>query len=508
MQLTKSDFLLFLKHPCWLWLKKHNKSLLPPVDENTQAIFDSGFLFESYAEKLFPDGVKLKWDGYQDYLSLPKRTQEAIASGAKTIFQGRFEANDLTCICDVIEFTREKELNLYEIKSSTKPQTIHEHDLAFQTIVLRALGYQVKTASVVYVNKDYVRNGEVNPHELCMVADITLNVEKRIKATEEDIKRAQDLLEQKVMPDPSPKYCKHNSHYEWTGVYKTLMGIKKGDGSIYDLYSIKPEMVLKLEDLGITKISDIPNDFELDKKRAWQLRALKEDQVIIDQKKIDNFLAEIEYPIYFLDYETLSGVIPCFDGYKPYQQIPFQYSLHIIQEPGAEPKHYEYLHKESSDPIPELSKSLSEKIGPKGSVVVWYADFEKSCNETMGKLYPDFKEFYKDINERVVDLIIPFSNYYYVDKRFGGSASIKDVLPVLVPELSHKSLAISEGGSAQRLWMEAVLDGKREGQKEKILKDLWDYCELDTLAMVRIWEFLARLQAKKDTKIPEQTSLF
>ena len=112
--------------------------------------------------------------------------------------------------------------------------------------------------------------------------------------------------------------------------------------------------------------------------------------------------------------------------------------------------------------------------------------FEKSCNSLLGSLLPDYKDFYEGLNNRIVDLMIPFSNCWYVDKDFCGSASIKHVLPVLVPELSYKTLGIQEGGSAQRLWMEAVLDGKREGEKEKILDDLVEYCGLDTMEMINL----------------------
>jgi len=199
--------------------------------------------------------------------------------------------------------------------------------------------------------------------------------------------------------------------------------------------------------------------------------------------------------------------VPYFDGQRPYQQVPFQYSLHMVESPGAMPKHYTYLHGENSDPVPALTESLRQNIGESGSVVVWNESFEMSCNDDMGRMYPEFAEFYSNVNGRVVDLMKPFFNYWYVDKNFGGSASIKKVLPVLVPELSHKDLEISEGGAAQRLWMEAVLDGKREGEREKILANLDKYCELDTLAMVKIYDHLINYVGLERSTLPKQVSL-
>jgi hypothetical protein len=508
MVLSKSDFLLFLKQPAWLWLKKHNPKMLPPVDDNLQAMFDAGFLFEAYAEKLFPDGLRLGFDGYQEYLNLPNRTREAILGGAKTIFQGRFEAGEVTCICDVVTFVDEQTVDLYEIKSSTQPKTLHEHDLAFQAIVLQESGYTVRNTFVVHVNRNFVRKGEVKPDEIAITSDITRNVMEKIKETRDDIQRALQVAKGTEMPNPTPAFSKHGATTEWIEIYKNLMEIKPGEGSIYDLYSPSAPLVLALEDMGIQNLLDIPENLgELSRKQAWQLKAAKADQVIADEEKLKKFLKGFEYPLYFLDYETLASVVPYFNGQRPYQQVPFQYSLHVIESPGAQMKHYMYLHEENSDPVRPLTESLRENIGDKGSIVVWYESFEMGCNEDMGKMYPEYAEFYRAINGRVVDLMKPFFNFWYVDKRFKGSASIKFVLPVLVPELSHKDLEISEGGAAQRLWMEAVLDSKRDAEKEKILKNLRDYCELDTLAMVRIYEYLIEYIGLEQKSKPVQIGL-
>ena len=495
MQLSKSDYLLYLKHPAWLWLKKNEPKKLPPYDAATQAIFAAGFRFETYAEKLFPDGVKLNWDGYKEYLSLPGRTKLVIESGAKTIFQGRFEAGELTCIFDVIQFVDENMIDLYEIKSSTGPRVYHEHDLAFQTIVIEDSGYQVRNIMVAHVNKDFVRQGEVKPEDITTVTDITEAVKKRIPAARENIAEALRTAKLDKMPDISPAHCGLSATPDWIEIYKLLTGIKSGDGSIYDIYNPSATLIGKLEKAGYTKIAEVPDDFAgLSDKQSWQIKALKQNKALINKENIKQFLATIEYPIYFLDYETMGSVIPYFDGHKPFQQVPFQYSLHIIDSPGAEVRHLEYLHKDNSNPVLPLSQSLAEYIGKKGTVLVWWEDFEKGCNRDMGEMLPEFHTFYHNLNERIIDLITPFIEFDYVDARFGGSASIKHVLPVLIPELSHKDLEISEGLAAQRLWMGAVLDGNNPDEKEKILKDLWDYCGLDTLAMVKIWEFLGKIQ--------------
>ena len=225
-------------------------------------------------------------------------------------------------------------------------------------------------------------------------------------------------------------------------------------------------------------------------KQALQVWTTKTNKQIVKKDKIKNFLSTFEYPLYFLDYETLSSVIPYFDGLAPYAQIPFQYSLHILDSPDGELRHATYLHKENTNPARSLSKSLKSNIGKEGTVLVWSESFEKNCNKSLGSILPEYESFYEKLNERIDDLMIPFSSNWYVHKDFGGSASIKTILPVLVTELSYKELGIQDGASAQRLWMEAVLDGKREGEKDKILEDLDVYCKLDTLAMVEIYNQL------------------
>ena len=152
MQLSKSDYMLYLKHPAWLWLKKHDKDKLPPVDDSTQAMFDAGHKFEAYAEAIFENGVTLGFNNYDEYNSLTGRTQQAFADGATTIFQSRFVSGDYNCLPDIIDVVGDKEVDLYEIKSSTKVKDEHLYDLAFQRAVIEANGLTIRKIFVIYVN--------------------------------------------------------------------------------------------------------------------------------------------------------------------------------------------------------------------------------------------------------------------------------------------------------------------------------------------------------------------
>lgn len=491
-QISKSEYIMFLKHPAWLWLKKHDKKRLPEPDANLQAVFDSGKEFEKYAEKRFKDGVQIGFESYEEYLSMPERTQEALDDGAKVIFQGRFEADNITCICDVLERNIEDEFNLYEIKSSTKSKPEHHYDLAFQVVVLESAGLKINDIKVVHVNNKYIKNGEINSLELSAVTDVTSNVRAKIEKTKKNIKTALSIVAMPNIPDPSPRYVKLGALGEWMNIYKAL-GKKIDKYSIYNLIAPSAKSLGKLEDLGAELIKDIPDDFKLTSKQQAQVIATKKNKQMIEREKIKTFLNTLTYPIYFLDYETAMGTVPIYDGTKPYQQIPFQYSLHIVEKEGDEPKHLEYLHREDTNPIPSLLKRMKEDIGSVGSVVVWYKSFEMGRNSEMAEMFPKYADFLDGVNSRVVDLMEPFSNAWFVDKDFLGSASIKKVLPVLSPELSYKDLGIQEGASAQRLWMEAVLKEYSGIDKDKLFSDLVEYCKLDTLAMVKIWDVLRKL---------------
>lgn len=493
MQISKSEYMMFLKHPAWLWLKKHDKTKLPPVDDNTQAIFDAGHMFEAYAEALFPGGVKLGFDNYNDYLSLPVRTDRALDEGATTIFQGRFEHDQLTFICDIITVVGDKVLDLYEIKSSTKAKPEHEFDLAFQMVVLEACGFGVRNISVIHVNNQFVRNGDIDPKALTGITDITESVKARREFTLQHIQEALSVVRSESHPDFSPSLASSDSFNEWLYIYKSLVDV--GPDSIYDLCSLNAKTVAEFERQGITRLLDIPGDFDLKPKQQLQLEAAKLNKPLVHLDHIKEYLSTFIFPLYFFDYETLASIVPYFDDLKPYQQLPFQYSLHILDSPKAELRHVGYLHRENTNPAEPLSKTLQSQIGTHGSIITWNMSFEKNCNSFLGSLLPEYADFYEKLNERVVDLMLPFSNCWYVDRGFCGSASIKHVLPIMVPELSYKALGIQEGAGAQRLWMEAVLDGKRDGEKDQILNDLDEYCGLDTLAMVKIYEKLIALVA-------------
>lgn len=489
--ISKSDYMLNLRHPAWLWLKKHAKNLLPAIDPTTQAIFDTGHSFEQYAESLYPGGVTLGFSNYDEYLSLPTRTSFAIESSESTIFQGRFEHGQLTFICDIVQIVGDNEVDLIEIKSSTSAKPEHITDLAFQMVVLEKCGYSVRNVSVIHVNNQYVRSGPIDPKQITAKTDVTTEVKDACQLTLTKIDEALETVALSECPDTSPLLADKAAFGEWLTIYKRLKNVKPG--SIFDLCQMDAKTLSGLQESSISTIKDIPSNFVLKPKQSLQVEAYRMGRPTINKEKIADFLGSLIYPLYFFDYETLASLVPYFDGMKPYAQYPFQYSLHIQDAPGAPLRHEEYLHRDNSNPALPLIAAMKSHFGDKGSVIAWNMGFERSCNNSLMQFVPEAAEFLADINNRMVDLMIPFSQNWYVDAEFRGSASIKNVLPVLVPELSYKTLDIQEGTAAQRIWMETALDGKHADEKEKIFSHLIEYCKLDTLAMVEIHKKLSNI---------------
>ncbi|WP_281926552.1 DUF2779 domain-containing protein [Roseibium album] len=484
MQISKSDYMLFLKHPAWLWLKKHARHLLPPVDAALQVRFDEGHAFEPYSEALFPGLVRLGFSDFASYEALTARTKEKWQSGADVVAQGRYEDEHVTCISDIVS-RNEDGYVLTEIKSGTSAKPEHIFDLAFQCFVLEATGFPITRCEVAHVNRNYVRAGEIDPTELVAITEITEKVAGQLDATRARIDQALSVVASSSMPDPAPERARLKSYEEWLEV-RDKLDPPLAENSIHRLPFMNAEKATALIRAGISTINAITDPSMLGKSTRRYLSALAQGGRTVDKYALDRFLSEITYPVYYFDYETSQSLLPPWDGTRPYQQVPFQYSLHFQREPGGEVKHREYLHRDESNPMPALLERLRADVGETGSVLVWYEGFEKARNNEMAEAFPEHAVFLHDLNARVIDLMKPFADETITDPAFKGSASIKAVLPALLPELSYDDLEIKEGGSASRLWKEVTLTNPQTPEREKVYADLIDYCTRDTWAMVGI----------------------
>ena len=488
LPLSKSDYMNFLRHPAWLWLKKNDPSKIPPVDPETQQRMKAGYEFEEYAERLFPDAKKIGFNDFSEYRTMLSRTSAAWSGGARCVVQGSYQSGELTCITDILENDGDGYV-LTEIKSSTSVKIEHEWDLAFQKLVLEAVGYKIHRCRVAHVNSSYVRDGNVDPRKLVTFTDVTEKVGKRLEKTIINIKTALAILKSDNIPDLAPENAGLNAFSDWLEIRKDLEP-KLPNESVYHLPYLTISQAKGLKKSKISVVSEIVDVSVLSGATAKYWNAKSQSKRVFNKKKLQKFLTCLEYPIYYFDYETSQNVIPLWEGTRPYQQVPFQYSLHVKRNADSPVEHLDYLHITKENPIQDLLKSLRNHVGDVGSILVWYAPFETSRNKEMAEILPEYANFLFKFNERVIDLMNPFKEGTISDPAFQGSASIKKVLPVMVPGFSYNDLDIKEGGTAARIWKEATIFDKPDIDVEKTYKDLRAYCMRDTLAMVLIHEAL------------------
>ncbi len=477
--LSKSDFMKFLQCEKYLWLYKNRRDLLPEeVSEQQQAIFDQGFAVEEYAAKLLP-GAEPQLVARAPYKGLTGSPTSMVGGKVMLYARADFVTHD----------PHEDTYDIYEVKSTTQVKPEHLPDLAFQKIAFTAAGYKVRRTFLVHLNNEYVCQGAIDAHELLTIEDITADVEEMQKEIEPMIPEAI-----KAMAEPEEikvriiKQCSNPYECPFIPYCWPQAGIPETN-SIYDLTRISESTLVELLDRGIRRIEDIPDDIELGKEQAAQVQTARTQQPIIDRAGIKKALKKLQYPLYFLDYETVGPAIPLWDSTRPYQQVCFQYSLHVLRTPGGELEHYEHLAEGRGNPVPGLLKQLKHDIADdQGSVIVWYKSFEMTRNQEMAEMYPEYRDFLESVNGRIYDLRDIFKDLLYVHPDFRGSTSIKAVLPALVPELSYDNLEdIREGTMAGLRWLQLNFGtGLLEEQRAKVRQNLLKYCERDTLAMVRV----------------------
>ena len=491
--LTKSDFTRFLQCPKYLWLNKFRQDLLPEEpDAQLQRRFDEGYEVEKVAYRLFPGGVSAHEEGFDAAI---QRTKALIAQGAKVIFQPTFSdyKSGLFCRADILKRTKDGEWELYEVKGTTEVKDQHIPDVAFQKACLEEAGLRVGRVFLILVNNQYVRKGAIEPKKLLKSVDVTAEAAEFAKGMAGEIQEALRIL--RMRKEPAVRILRQcGNPYDCPFIDYCWKGIPTP--SIYDA-NLSEKSLNALLDEGIIKLGDVPEAMIPKGKRKFY-QSVVAGRPQIERKAIAEWIGKLEVPIWFLDYETYSSALPAYEGYRPYQQIPFQYSLHVLEAPGGKLRHFEHLATTNADPVPALAKDLMGQIGPKGTVLAWNMAFEKGRNTEIAARLPKFAKFFKAVNARMLDLMVPIRSGLYVHPDFVGSASIKAVLPVMAPELSYEGL-VTEDGAACDDWPKLVgLLGAplTPSERATMKKRMLDYCGMDTFAMVRILEELGKIAKK------------
>jgi hypothetical protein len=489
--LTKTWYVNGLACRKWLWLAFNDPKRLPQADQGTLFRFDEGRRIGELARTLFPTGTLLPSERPRENLLRSKK----LLSKRVPLFEAGFAHPDGECYAraDVLVPEAANEWNVVEVKSGSSVKEEYLHDLAFQLHCYRGAGLNIRNCALLLIDTEYVREREVNPARLFHLEDVTEDVARITPTVSPTV---QGLLELARAADCPEFGVSETFHKDEAGIHDDDQVWKDHPGSdILELYR-GGKRAMEFLRSGIYRIKDIPKGEVLRGKQGIQQAAHTTGRVHVDPKRISSFLADLRYPLHFLDFETFGSGIPPFDGTRPYQQIPFQFSVHIVETPGAAARHRSFLSLEPFDPREAFLRALREAIGPEGSLVAWNQSFEKGVLGALANFLPENQTWVNDANGRFIDLMVPFREFSYYSPAQGGSASLKVVLPAITGH-GYEGFAITNGTQASLAYLRAAFgdDGKPAPETElrEIRAALERYCGQDTEGMVWIVEKLAEL---------------
>ncbi|MCZ2084350.1 MAG: DUF2779 domain-containing protein [Flavobacteriales bacterium] len=485
--LSKSRFLSGIQCHKKLWFDYYRKDLKLPTDDQTQAVFDLGHRIGLLAQKMFPNGKDATPEDYSNLQPSIENTKKWISEKVETIYEATFSANNAFCMLDILH-RKDDEVWAIEVKSSTSVKDYHFTDASLQYFVMKNAGFAPDRFLMMHINNQYVKQGEITS-EIFTLTDITEQVLANQDWVESNLERLLDMLEIEQEPVveigghcSSPFGCDY-AHHCWKHVPQySVFNLYRGGNKGWKLYQ-----------QNILKIEDIPDDFPLTHFQKLQRNGLQVQQRHIDKKAIKNIISRWEFPLNFFDFETVFPAIPVLDGTRPYQQVPFQYSLHILEEDGklthkeflAHPKDF----SNHENPLKQMVEQLKKDFANKGNIVTYNQSFEVGRLNDLAKSFPEDAAFLHSLVGRIVDMLPVFQGGYCYFPAMKNSASIKSVLPAIAPEFTYDNLEIQDGGSASSLFHQSIENGNFTD--DHLRGNLLKYCERDTLAMVIIYQFLA-----------------
>ena len=489
-KLSKSKYCSALQCPKMLWLKENKPEEFNDSCIN-QAVMNNGSSVGNLAIGLFGESVDVPFGDLTDMVAETKRL---IDKQTPVITEASFFVEDLFCSVDILKCTGDGEVEIYEVKSST---SVHEHyydDAAFQCYVVTKAGYCVKKCSVVHINNQYVRQGELNLHELFNIVDITEPVLAMQPTVDNNRARFQNYMKQVDEPldDIGPQCFSPHACGFWSYCTKHLP-----KPNVFDVARLSGSKKFQCYYDDMISFADLNKSDIFSPSQYMQIEhELYGYPPYIDTENIKKFVSNLSYPIYFLDFESFQPAVPLFDNAKPYEQIVFQYSLHYIEEEGGELKHKEFLAYPGGDPRRALAEQLCRDIPLNVCTTAYNMSFEKSRIRELAALYPDLSEHLMNIHDNIYDLMVPFQKKWYYCKAMQGSYSIKYVLPALFPDdpaLDYHNLeGVHNGGEASATFGRMADMGVEE--MEEARDNLLKYCGLDTFAMVKVWDVLCKIE--------------
>jgi len=466
-----------------LFLNIYHPELRDEISEEQQAIFDKGHLVGRTAQELFPEGIDASEGKHIEVKRSLEYTKELIGKGTDVIYEAAFEYDGVLCYMDILVKENGK-WKAYEVKGSTGLKDYYLHDASLQYYVINNTGLKLDDIFLAHLNNKYVRKEKLEVKELFTVESVKDRVIAMQNSVKENIVMFKNLLAQKNIPNIDiGDYCSNPYNCNFIGhCWKHIP-----ENSVFNISKLRRKKKFDLYKKGILNFNDIPKNYPLNNFQRIQVNSELNSNIYRDQKRLDQFKKNLKYPLYFMDFETMQPDIPLFNDSRPYQQIPFQYSLHILEKPGATLQHFEFLGKPPKDARTDFIITLLDNIGKTGSILVYNKAFEIRILNEIARDFPEYKIQIEKIFNRIVDLMEPFRDKYIYMPEMKGSYSIKHVLPAMVPGFSYSTLDIQNGSIASNTFESMYYDVDKYSINEK-RKQLFEYCKMDTLAMVKILE--------------------
>ena len=485
-QLSKSRFLAGLQCLKRLYLDCHHRDLADPIEPGQQAIFDTGTAVGELARQRFPGGILIE-EQYFEHAQALKSTQALLSDASvPALFEPAFTFRGVRTRVDVLVRSGGQAFDLVEVKSTTGAKREHIHDVAIQMYAVEGSGIPIRRAYLMHIDRSYVyRGGDYDPNRLFSLEDVTDEVRAYASnAMPNDLARMWESLRlTETLNIETGRHCTTPYRCPFFGHCHR----DEPEHPVRELPGLRQEGYERLDTAGIRDIGDIPPDFP--GLSGMQRRA--RDSVAAGRPFVGpdlaSILREISLPAGFLDFETLIPAVPMYAGTRPYQAIPFQWSLHIRDADG-ELSHNSFLDDGPGDPRERFITSLMDAVPSQGSIVV-YSGYEERVMKELAREFPRYETPLLALCDRAIDLLrLIRGSYYHPD--FHGSFSIKSVLPALVPDLAYDDLEIPEGLAATAAYARLIAGDVPQPEKAKIRKSLLAYCKRDTEAMVRIYETL------------------
>ena len=485
MLLSKSRFVAGCQCLKRLYLQLHARELAAQPDEAGEAIIEQGREVGLLARKMFPGGVAVDARSREEAI---RATRELIENReVPAIFEGAFEHRNVFVRVDVLHRRRDRRWRLIEVKSSTDARDHHLDDVAIQHRVVTGSGVDLAASCLAHVNRGYVYpGGPIDVHRFFSIKNLTRRVQSLQPEIVGQLRSEFRILSMPEAPRIAPgRQCTK----PFTCEFFDECNLPVPDDSVLRLPRIHATEVSKLVALGFQSIHEIPESYPLSGRLRRACVSVRTGRPWFSADLQDD-LKGLEYPLHYVDFETVNPCIPRFAGMRPYDHIPFQWSLHLQRQPGAIPEHFEFLATDKSDPRAAFASALCDALGNRGSIIVYHQQFESQRLSELASWLPEFSGRVDKIQRRLWDLLPVIRDHVY-HPSFGGSYSLKSVLPTLVPDMSYDHMEVAHGQAAGLAWESLILDELAPEQREGIKKALLAYCGQDTLGMVRLLAVLS-----------------